>query len=58
MLCLQDDSELDLSKDFSVHVPIARHVGGWHGVATDGAQARSARSARSGQVFLLLRLNG
>ncbi|CAE7436450.1 ylyB [Symbiodinium necroappetens] len=52
----EDDSELDLSKDFSVHVPIARHVGGWHGVATDGAQALTqfAVLARGEQVALLM----
>ncbi|CAE7826600.1 ylyB [Symbiodinium sp. CCMP2456] len=52
----EEHSELDLSKDFSVHVPIARHMGGWHGVAADGAQALTqfAVLARGEKVALLM----
>ncbi|CAE6973683.1 unnamed protein product [Symbiodinium sp. CCMP2592] len=54
----KEESELDLSKDkdFSVHVPIARHTGGWQAVNADGAQALTqfALLACGEQVALLM----
>ena len=50
---VQEELDLDMATNFSVHVPIARQDGGWHGVAADGAEARHGSATFAQQSPIL-----